>query len=298
MAKLPRVMRLTNCFGLTLSAISLVLIGLVPTGAAARESTCPELIKPQSPLSPGKAKSSSTGYFIAVDNEGGPIDEATLAMDFGTSRNRDVRTQTYELTDGLDPDTVRVSTVNDIVRGNDPLPIANGQLTYRAYTNRSTGLVNVRVCYDPGGAREPEAGRYFGALLISAPGAKATPLALELTFRDDQTWKAIAALLVGVLIGVFIQAIALFQQAPPVRRPKKIWPYVFNLRSLVVLGTGLAVAFTTYGQVVDGDPTWSASISELGKLAGAAIAATLAAKTAADLKGPTEKEKTKGLAAQ
>lgn len=290
--------RLTGRFGLTLSAITVLLIGLAPAGAAARDSTCPELIKPQSPLPPKDARASSSGSFIAVDSKGAPIDEASLTMDFGTSRNRDVRTQTYELSGGLDPDGVRVSTVNDIVRGNDPLPIANGQLTYRAGKNSSTGLVNVRVCYDPGGPREPAPGRYVGALLVSAPGAKATPLSLELTFRDDQVWKAIVALVLGILAGAGVQAIAMFQQAPQDRRPRSPWPYIFNFRTVIAVGTGVVAAFTTYGKLVEGDPTWDSTMTALVALAGATFGATLAAKTAVDLKGPTSKEKTRGLAAQ
>jgi hypothetical protein len=283
---------------LALSAIALLVVGAVPALATARESTCPDLIKPQAPVPATSAAASSAGVFAPVDNTGSEIDEASLAMDFGTSRSRDVRTQTYRVSSAIDPDTVRVSTVNDIVRNNDPLPIANGQLTYRAGKSSSTGLVNVRVCYDPGGPHEPAAGRYVGALLVSAPGAKATPLSLELTFRDDQVWKAIVALVVGILAGAVVQAIAMFQQAPQQRRPSSPWPYIFNFRTLISVGTGVVAALSAYGKLVEGDPTWDGTGTALLALAGATFGATLAAKTAVDLKGPTSKEKTKGLAAR
>jgi hypothetical protein len=293
-------MREVKDLRLTLLATAALLAGsAMPANAVARESTCPELIKPQSPVSAASATSAdSGGFFTAVDSSGSAIDKATLAMDFGINRNRDVRTQTYRLSPNIDPDDVRVSTVNDIVRGNDPLPIANGQLTYRAGKIPSTELINVRVCYDPGGAREPGPGRYLGALLVSAPGAKATPLSLELTFRDDQIWKALVALLVGILAGAAVQAFAIFQQAPRGRRPRRIRPYILNFRALFAVSAGIVAAFTAYDKLVAGDPTWDASGSALVALAAATFGATMTTKTALDVIGPTGKERSKGLAAK
>jgi hypothetical protein len=214
-------------------------------------------------------------------------------MDFGDNRSREVRTQTYSLSKGLDPSTVRVSTVNDIVSGSKTLPIGHQQLTYRAYDNPTTGLVNVRVCYDPGGYREPSAGRYVGALLVTAPGAKASPLAVEFTVRDNATAEVILALLVGILAGTAVQAIATFQQTPKNDRPSKKLSYILNFRSVTSIGIGVVAAVGTYGKFVEGDPIWSATGPSLLSLAGATFGATLAAKTAVDLKGPTEKEKRK-----
>jgi len=274
--------------------VTVLAIGLVPTAAAARESTCPELIKLQAPL----AQSSTApvkGRLTAVNGDATTIPKATLVMNFGASRGRDVRTQTYSLSGGLDPSTVRVSTVNDIVNGNKPLPIGHEQLTYRAGANPTTGLVNVRVCYDPGGYHQPDPGRYVGALLVTAPGAKAVPLAVEFTFRDDETAGVIIALLVGILAGTIVQAIAAFQQAPAASRPSGIRPYIVNFRSLASIGAGVVAAIGTYGKVVEGDPIWNASAPTLLALAGATFGATLAAKTFIDLKGPTAKEKDAGI---
>lgn len=278
------------------SLIVVLVAGLIPPSAIARTSTCPELIKPQSPVRSVDASSASSGQLTAVSRTGTDVAEATLVMNFGTNRNRDVRTQTYRLSDGMDPSHVRVSTINDIVNGNDPLPIANQQLTYRAGPSPTTGLVNVRVCYDPGAQNEPAPGRYVGALLVSAPGAKPVPLAVELTFRDTRVWLTIAALLVGILAGIVLQAITTFQQAPKSSRPKAIWPYVFNFRALVGLGVGVVAAFTAYGNLVEGDATWRVTAPSLLALAGATFGAVVVGKTATDLKSPTEKERSKGLA--
>jgi len=284
--------RINSCGGLVL--IAALLTGLVPATAAARESACPDLIKRQSAVAQASTDTAPTGRLTAVNGSSAPIADATLVMDFGASRNREVRTQTYSLSAGLDPDTVRVSTVNDIVDGNKTLPIGHQQLTYRAYDNPTTGLVNVRVCYDPGGYREPDAGRYVGALLVTAPGAKAAPLAVEFTLRDNETGAAIIALLIGILAGTAVQAIATFQQTPKKERPSKAWAYIFNFRSAASIGTGVVAAIGAYGKFVEGNSVWEATGPSLLSLAGATFGATLAAKTFVDLKGPTEKEKAKG----
>lgn len=269
---------------------------LQPATAAARQSTCPEVIKPQAPLRQTNPVGLPLGHLTAVSGDGTPLNEASLVMDFGGNRERDIRTQTFRLSEGLDPSSVRVSTVNDIPNGNDPLPTGHEQLTFRAGVSRVSGLVNVHVCYDPGAVNQPNAGRYAGVLLVTAPGARATPLAVEFTFRDDQWLGAVMALLIGILAGVAVQAIATYQQAPKLTRPKKVWPYLLNFRTLLSLAAGVVAAVATYGKVVEGDPTWNSAGPTLLVLAGATFSATLAAKTAIDLKAPTEKEKGGGLA--
>ncbi|HET8863611.1 MAG TPA: hypothetical protein VFM94_10215 [Solirubrobacterales bacterium] len=273
------------------------LLAVLPTSAAARESRCPELIKKQSPAAASASKSSaSEGNLEAVNGEGVPIPKATLVMDFGSKRNREVRTQTYRLSGNLNPDTVRVAPVNDFVSGNKPLPIGHEQLTYRVGVDKATGLVNVRVCYDPGGYAEPTPGRYVGAMMVSVQGAAAVPMAVEFTVRDNELAGVVIALLIGIVAGALVQAIAMYQQAPQDTRPSGWRPYLFNLRTLVSVGAGVVAAIATYSKAVDGDPTWNATAATLLSLASATFFGTLAAKTAADLKGPTEKEKKKGLA--
>ncbi len=278
-----------------LSILALSIFVLLPATAIARKSTCPEVIKPQAPLAQTAPLGLPPGHLTAVSGNGTPLKEASLVMDFGGNRERDIRTQTFRLSEGLDPNSVRVSTVNDIPNGNDPLPTGHEQLTFRAGVSRVAGLVNVHVCYDPGAVNQPNAGRYAGVLLVSAPGARAAPLSVEFTFRDDQWLGAVMALLVGILAGVAVQAIATFQQAPKRTRPKKVWPYLFNFRTLLSAAAGAVTAIATYGKVVEGDPTWNSAGPTLLVLAGATFSATLAAKTAIDLKGPTDKEKGGGL---
>lgn len=274
-------------------ASTLFVIASLPTKADARESTCPDTVKPQTPI-PGAHTDTKHGRIIPVSSTGTPLESATLTMEFGLNRDRAVRTQTYRVSGGIDPDAVRVSTVNDFVRGNEALPISNGQLTYHASTNPGTGLVNVRVCYDPGGEKEPTPGRYIGSLLVSAPSAMESTLALQLTFQDDETWKPYMALIVGILGGLGVIAIAAYQQAPESTRPKRLYPYVFNLRMLVALVTGLVAAYAAYGKLVDSDPTWDDTKVTILALVGASFSATLAGKTVSDLKGPTDKEKDQG----
>ena len=275
-----------------LSLIAVLITGLVPATAAARESSCPDVIKPEPTVAQQSTAGATKGRLTAVDGKNDPIGDATLVMDFGGDRSREVRTQTYSPSPDIDPSTVRVSTVNDIVSGSKTLPIGHKQLTYRAYVNQA-GLVNVRVCYDPGGFREPAAGRYVGALLVLAPGAKATPLAVEFTIRDNETAEVILALLIGILAGTAVQAIAMFQQTPKNDRPSKKLSYILNFRSLISIGIGVVAAIGAYGKFVEGDPVWAATGPSLLSLAGATFGAILAAKTAVDLKGPTEKEKRK-----
>jgi hypothetical protein len=280
------------------SAFSLVTIlacCLIPAAAAARSSTCPELIKPQPSPTATIASSASNGQLTALAGDGNPASKATLVMDYGTNRGRDIRTQTYRLSPGLDPNTVHLSLVNDINSENDPLPIGNRQLTYRVGVDHATGFVNVRVCYDPGAEHEPAAGRYTGSLLVSAPGAKPVPLALEFTFQDKGLLGVVLFALLGVLAGVVIQAFAAFQQAPTETRPKKIWPYLFNFRTLLAAGTGAVAGLTAYGKI-ESNPIWHSTMTTLLEIGGATLAATLAGKTLIDLKGPTEKEKDRGVA--
>jgi hypothetical protein len=276
--------------------IAIALSGLVTETAAARESSCPSLIKKQSKRPIPAEPPSPNGTLTAVNDEGIPIPKATLVMDFGSGRDRDVRTQTFQLSGDIDPATVRVSPVNDFVSGNEPLPIGHEQLTYRAGVDSATGLINVRVCYDPGGHAEPAAGRYVGGMTVSAPGVKAAFLSLEVTIRDNGLAGVIFALMIGIAAGAAVQAIAMYQQAPKQSRPSGWQPYLLNLRTLVSVGAGVVAAIATYSKVVDGDPTWNGSVAALLSLASATFFGTLAAKTAADLKGPTQKEKEKGLA--
>lgn len=266
-----------------------------PGTAAARE-TCPHLIKRQDPVAVPSATVPPGQTMTAVNNEGAPIQRATLVMDFGSSREIEVRTQTYRVSNGIDGHTVRVAPVNDFVSGNTPLPRGPQQLTYRAGVDPTTGLVNVRVCYDPGSGKEPAAGRYVGAMMVSAPGVAAIPLTVEFTVRDNDLAGAVIALILGILVGLVVQAIAIYQQAPKDSRPPGWRPYLINLRTLFSAGAGVVAAIATYSKAIDGDPTWNASVATLFALASASFFGTLAAKTAADLKGPTKKEKSKGLA--
>lgn len=281
-----------------LIALPAICIWLPTPAAAARESFCPELIKRQLP---NAAASSTTAIdpgksLTAVNGEGTAVAKATLAMDFGGSRNRSVRTQTYRLSQGIDPASVRVSPVNDFVSGNRPLPIGHEQLTYRAGLDRATGLVNVRICYDPGGFAEPTPGRYVGAMMVTAPGVEPEPMAVEFTFRDNDYVSVFFALLIGIVAGAVVQGIAMYQQAPKGGRPPGWRPYLLNLRTLVSVGAGVVAAIAAYSKTVEGDATWDATAATLLSLSGATFFGTLAAKTAADLKGPTQKEKDKGLA--
>jgi len=281
-----------NCAPLLIAVLA---AGLLAPAAEARESSCPELIKKQLPAS-ATASSNPRGSLEAVNNEGVPIPKATLVMDFGSNRSRDVRTQTYRISGNLNPDAVRVAPVNDFVSGNTPLPIGHEQLTYRAGVDQATGLVNVRVCYDPGGHAEPSPGRYVGAMVVSAPGIRPVPMAVEVTIRDNELASVMLALLIGIAAGAAIQAIAMYQQAPRRTRPAGWRPYLLNLRTLVSVGAGVVAAIATYSKAVDGDPTWNATAATLLSLASATFFGTLAAKTAADLKGPTQKEKERGFA--
>jgi hypothetical protein len=286
-----RHLKFTYCLTLALASFA----WLLPASAMARESTCPNLIKPQAPIKL-KRGGPTVGHLTPVDGQAQPIGKATLIMDFGPNRGRNVRTQTYRLSRRLDPEKVRVYTVNDIIAGNDPLPIGHQQLTYRAGANATGELVNVRVCYDPGATNEPEPGRYVGALLVSAPGAKTVPLGIEFTFRDDNLPAAVIALVIGVLAGVILQAAAIRQQAPQDRRPKGIKAYIFNFRIMIAIGGGAVGALTAYSKLVSENPTWDCSDVSLLALASAAFGATVVTKSALDLKGPTASEKSSGLA--
>lgn len=287
----------TYGYGGALLLSTAVVVAVFAPVAGARESSCPELIKKQSPASRPATKSAApTGRLEAVNSEGVPIPKATLVMDFGSNRNRDVRTQTYRVSGNLNPEAVRVAPVNDFVSGHKPLPIGHEQLTYRVGVDRATGLVNVRVCYDPGGYAEPTPGRFVGAMMVTAPGADPVPMAIEFTVRDNELASVVIALLIGIAAGAIVQAIAMFQQAPKRSRPTGWRPYLFNLRTLVSVGAGVVAAIATYSKAVDGDPTFDATAATMLSLASATFFGTLAAKTAADLKGPTEKEKERGFA--
>lgn len=278
-----------------LPLVTVLAFGLWPAAAMAQDSTCPDLIKPQPRPKALLSAGTGEGQITAVAGDGTPIPKPTLVMDFGSNRGRDVRSQTFRLSPGLDPNSVHLSVVNDINNKNDPLPIGDEQLTYRVGVDHATGWVNVRVCYDPGANREPAPGRYTGSLWVSAPGATAVPLTLEFTFRDKRLVGVFLSLLLGILAGVVVQAIAAYQQAPKETRPKKIKPYLINFRTLLTVGAGFVAAATAYGRI-ESDPTWSSTAPTLLALAAATFGATLAAKTATDLKGPTEKEKAKGMA--
>lgn len=275
----------------------LIAAGSIPATAMARESTCPELIKPQDEIEAEAPPDTPPGALNPVSSEGQTIGKATLAMDFGTDRARDVRTQTYRIAGDVDPETIRVSPINDFVNGNKALPIGHEQMTYRAGIKRAgrQELVNVRVCYDPGGASEPDPGRYAGAFLVSGDNAESV-LAVELTFQDDNLVAVIFALLLGIVAGVALQAIAIRQQAPKGSRPENPRAYLLNFRILLALGGGAVAAIGAYSKLVAGDPTWDGSIASLFSLTSTTFGATVVTKAAIDLKGPTETEKREGLA--
>jgi hypothetical protein len=284
--------------------VTACIVGSAPVNAGARESTCPDVIKPQAAL---KASSLNNGGTSSPDDveavslapisaDGVAIGKATLALSFGRERSEKVRTQTFLVPPGVDPDTVRVSTLNDFVDGNDALPIAHQQLTYRAGKSPDGEHVNVRVCYDPGGLREPDPGNYVGALWVKAPGAKPALLTVEFSLSDDDLTGVIAALLIGILAGVVLQALAIRQQAPKDKRPTGFRSYFLNFRILIAAGGGAVAAIGAYSKLVAGDPTWDGSVSSLFSLVTATFGATVVTKAAIDLKGPTETEKKDGLA--
>jgi hypothetical protein len=279
-----------------LAVLALLAGGAFAADAAARESTCPELIKPQGEIEVSGLDGVPPGLLEPVNSEAATIGKPKLTMDFGSGRERSVRTQTYRLSGEVAPETIRVSTINDFVDGNTVLPIGHDQMTYRAGLRQAGRgeLVHVRVCYDPGGFREPKPGRYSGALLVSGDNAESV-LAVELTFRDDNLFWVIVALLLGIGAGVLLQVGVLRQQAPA-NRTHNWRAYLFNFRIVIAMGAGVAAAIGAYSQLVAGDPTWDGSLGSLFKLTTTTFGATVAAKAFADLKGPTETERREGLA--
>ncbi len=269
---------------------------LLPTAAAARESTCPELIPRQRDAVEADKAGNPSGRLIPLDRDGTGLGQATIAIDFGAGRDRQIRTQTYRPSPGVDPETIRVTPLSDILSEDHSLPTSEEQLTMRVGVDPITHWAKVRVCYDPGAKREPAPGRYVGTLTVISPEAKPVALGVEFTFRDRSWVGAAFALLLGILAGIAVQAIASYQQAPKETRPRTVRPYVVNFRTLLSIGAGVVTAIATYGRVVEADPTWNSTGPTLLALAGATFSATLAAKTAVDLKGPTEKERDKGLA--
>jgi hypothetical protein len=220
-------------------------------------------------------------------------------MDFGADRNERLRSQTYRMPAGFAAQDIHIGTINDIVNETtkDALVIRQQQLTFRANPNRADArLVNVRVCYDAGGPREPDAGRYQGTLLVSAAGLQPSPLSLAITVRDDAWWKPILALIFGLLVGIVARAIGDLQQAPTTIG-KSFWQYLFRLRILVALGFGVAAGIGAYIRLVEGNETFDGSFSAVWPLVGATFGATVAGKTITDiLKSPSDEDRDKGLA--
>lgn len=101
----------------------------------------------------------------------------------------------------------------------------------------------------------------------------------------------------GVLAGSVIRAAADLRQAPgrPAAEAPDPWVYVFSLRFLVMIALGLLGGATVYERLYANEPAADLELfSTLLPLAGAAFAATLAAKSLADFTPPTEKERKAG----
>lgn len=262
-----------------LGALAAVLaMATLATTAEARDSTCPPNVTGQRSTTLTSKPTSDPGRFLPVDAKGNPLEAnaASMSLAFGSGRESKSRTQTYKLPSGIDADDVRVAPINDFVdtKSKDVLPVNGMQLTYSVTTNRvDDTLIDLRVCYDPGGPTEISPGSYDGALLMGADGAQVSPLALNVTASDDDLWVPVLVLILSVAVGV---AIRRFGDA----NRNTDWTKVDYV---VTAGAGLAAAVGIYLKSVTGDPVFEGDIASLWPLAVAGFGATIAGKTLKDL---------------
>ena len=246
--------------------------------AEARDSTCPPNVKGQRSATLTSKPASDPGRFLPVDSKGNLLDAnaASMSLAFGSGRESRTRTQTYKLPSGINADDVRVAPINDFVdtKSKDVLPVNGMQLTYSVTASKvDDSLIDLRVCYDPGGPTEISPGTYDGTLLMGAEGAQISPLAVTVTASDDDLWIPILILFLSVAVGVVIRRLGDANRNTD-------WTKVDYV---VTVGAGLAAAVGIYLKSVSGDPVFEGDVASLWPLAVAGFGATIAGKTLKDL---------------
>jgi len=248
------------------------------TTAEARDSTCPPNVKGQRSATLTSKPAADPGRFLPVDAKGSPLEAnaASMGLAFGSGRDSRSRTQTYKLPSGVSAEDVRVAPINDFVdtKSKDVLPVNGMQLTYSVTANKvDDTLIDLNVCYDPGGPTEISPGSYDGALLLGADGAQVSPLALNVTASDDELWIPVLVLFLSVAFGVVVRRLGDANRDTD-------WTRVDYF---VTAGAGFAAAFGIYLKSVTGDPVFEGDIESLWPLAVAGFGATIAGKTLKDL---------------
>lgn len=226
---------------------------------------------------------------VALGAQGRPAAGAVaLRIALGSDRDPVLRRQTFRIS-GVRARDVRVVSVNDLTdaTGDHALPIARRQLLARTVAARATGrLVHVSLCFDPERPVAMRPGSYTGGFMVIAGRSAPIPIGITITARDDRTWPAVLAALLGLLAGIFVRIGADRRWGPIVIDAT----YVFNFRFWVMLGGGTSAAVYSYLTIYQADSVFDGSATSLWKLTAQTFAGTLASKAVTDLIGPTAKE--------
>jgi hypothetical protein len=266
----------------------------------------------ENPVSPGPARSGATRP-VPVGPDGAKEADPELAFQFGHTKGAIIRRQSFAAK-GAGAKSYGFALLADLTdeeTGNDlPMGTIKGKIGSLAVLRAG---IRLSVCIDPEPPGEPRInpGTYTGAVAIGTRAERAqalTPVPVTVSVADDRDLIALAAVFIGVIAGIIVRAAGDLSQATgralddqPADEKAPILPpdpkdYFFSLRFLVMVAGGLIGGLLVYGPLFADDPDATVDVFEsLIPLAAAAFTATLAAKSIADLKGPTLRERAQGL---
>ena len=298
--------------------LGLLFIIIVAGSASVFELTSEERTGPEkcsreykNPVRPGSGKSGGARP-VPVGSDGSKDGNPQLTFKFGHTSSAIIRRQSFTAKGGKKSyGFTLLEDLTDEETGND-LPAGTIKGKVGSISVLRAGI-RLSVCIDPEPVGEPriDPGTYTGAVAMGtrAESAQAlTSIPVTVSIADDRDLIAMAAVLIGVIAGLIVRAAGDMSQATGRRLeghdpdekvpllPPDPRDYLFSLRFLVMLAGGLIGGILVYGPLFADAPDATVDLFDsLVPLGAAAFTATLAAKSLADLKGPTLTERAQGL---
>lgn len=248
---------------------------------------------------------SESAPLVPIGADGAPAQDPSLNFAFGSSRGALTRSQAFRVPDSTKRKTLRYGFIVDLIddETNEAIPAQAiaGRVRPVSIAKRA---VSFRLCIDPTPEAHPEIGdgTYTGTVKVGRPAMKPDQVAsvpITVTISDGRRIIAMLAVLIGVIVGLVVRATGDLTQAPGTTAgsaPMTV-EYVYSLRFLVTLAGGLLAGALVYGPVFADKADGTIGLFDsLLPLAAAAFTATLAAKSLADLRSPTQGERVAGVA--
>ena len=153
------------------------------------------------------------------------------------------------------------------------LPTEADQVMFRFADEPAPGTVTIVACVDPDGPGALRPGNYVGAAAITTPRGHAATVSLDITAQDSRWWLVLTFALGGGFAGILVKLLA-DRRSLGAGAGVEFHPRRWDARTWFAFAAGVATAIYSYLTIYADDPTFTAELGTLWRVAAETFAGT------------------------